>query len=218
MPRSLPLLCPPLAATLALFVTLAPGQVRAEDAAPLKTAELSARLYQIGQATEDPVLIIAAAKLRKSLALEPVARAPAEPGAAATATAPLAWEAMLDSAAALATDDPGLTRLIEDIRAESDKGMLTGPVYSISGIRAGGNDTYPGLAFQGGAYAEIYVEGEGVSDLNLYVFDEKDRLVCSDTDISDIAYCGWRPASSASFTVSVENTGSAANSYSLMTN
>ena len=70
-----------------------------------------------------------------------------------------------------------------------------------------------------GDYAEVYVEAkETASDLNLFVRDGRGRLVCSDTDISAIAYCGWRPATSEFFTVEVVNRGPAASSYSLVTN
>ena len=72
--------------------------------------------------------------------------------------------------------------------------------------------------FKGGEYAEVYVEGRGTSDLNLYVYDAQNRLVCSDTDISDIAYCGWRPAKTAAFSVKVENKGKSGAPYSMMTN
>lgn len=203
---------------LAAAVALTPLAALAQT--PLKTAQLSAQLFLTGVEQSDPVLVIAAAKLRKSLHFQQVARTPDQDGPAhdAPPEAPLDWHAMLDTAADLATGDDALLGLIQDIRDENTKGVTTGQVYSITSIRAGGTDTYPPLPYTGGDYAEVYVEGQASADLNLYVQDAKGRLVCSDTDISAIAYCGWRPASSEGFTIIVKNKGGTASSYSLITN
>jgi len=195
-----------------------PTTVAAAEIGLVKRVRISAEVFATGQETKDPLLMIAAAKLRKSAHLMPVDRVPNSGGAGTPSGGVLDWSQMLDAAQTLATGDPVLIGLIEDIRAENSKGVVDGPVYSIVKIRASGQDTYDALPFQGGKYAEIYVEGQGSSDLNLFVYDDQSRLVCSDTDISDIAYCGWRPASSGGFTVAVKNKGKADNQYSLITN
>ena len=104
------------------------------------------------------------------------------------------WTDMLEMAAQFASGDEAMLDLIEDVSAETTKGVAGGPVYNIIGIKGRGEDRYASVPFKGGEYAEVYIEGKGTSDLNLFVFDDKNRLVCSDTDKSDIAYCGWRPA------------------------
>ncbi|MBA83774.1 hypothetical protein ACSSNL_14625 [Thalassobius sp. S69A] len=194
----------------------------AQAQTPLQTAEISAQLFLSGVESEDPILIVAAAKLRKSLHFQQTDRAPISaaevPPEPPAETAPLGWHAMLDVAAELAAGDDALLGIIDDIRAENTKGVATGQVYSITSIRAGGTDTYPPLPYTGGEYAEVYVEGQAATDLNLYVQDAKGRLVCSDTDISAIAYCGWRPATTEGFTIIVKNKGTAASPYSLITN
>jgi len=164
--------------------------------------------------------MIAAAKLRKQVAVDVVERAPERDGAAPDTAldAPRTWETMLDAAADLAFENPMLTSLIEDVRLETTKGVRTGRVESYTSIRAGGTDTYRPLDFTAGAYADVYVEGSGAADLNLYVRDAQGRLVCSDTDISAIAYCGWQPDRAQSFTVEVRNKGRSASAYKLMTN
>ena len=211
-----------LSATLALALSAAALSPRPAAAqTPLQTAEISAQLYLTGLEQSDPVLVLAAAKLRKSLNFKQVARTPQQDGTPDTdtqATPPLDWQQMLDMAAQLAAGDDALLALIEDTRVENSKGVATGQVYSITSIRAGGTDTYPPLPYTGGDYAEVYVEGQANTDLNLYVHDAKGRLVCSDTDISAIAYCGWRPAQTEGFTIIVKNKGGAASPYSLITN
>lgn len=185
------------------------------------TAALSAELYLAGREARDPLLLLAAAKLRKSVLLEPVERTPEKDmplPEAVTAEAPLGWQEMLDAALALAPEDPAITQLAEDIAAESSRGVKTGQLYSITAIRNGGTDTYPPLTYRGGEYADVYVEGSGQADLNLFVYDAQARLVCSDTDISAIAHCGWTPAQDAAFTVVVRNRGRSDSGYSLITN
>lgn len=198
-----------LAAMLAMPAT-------AEPLSPVKTAELSARLYATGLDLADPLLILSAAKLRKSLGMKSIDRV-AE-GGTADADAPLGWEEMLASAEGMVDGDETMLGLIDDIRAESSKGAATGPVYNIGTLGNGATDTYPTVAFVGGEYAEIYVEAKSATDLNLTVYDEKGRLVCSDTDASHIAYCGWRPVDTSSFVMKVENNGPQGAKYALMTN
>lgn len=188
----------------------------AEGPSPVKVAELSARLYAAGMAAGDPLLVLSAAKLRKSLT--PVAGDRAAAGGVAGQGAPLGWEAMLASALALAEGDAALLGLIEDAEVEATKGVASGPVYNIGSLGNGKGDTYPPIEFRGGEYAEVYVEAKAATNLNLGVYDDKGRLVCSDTDISHIAYCGWTPASGGSFTLKVDNKGPVGADYALMTN
>ncbi|WP_333816765.1 hypothetical protein [Tabrizicola sp.] len=188
----------------------------AETPSPVKVAELSARLYVAGMAAGDPLLILSAAKLRKELA--PVAADRAAVDGIIGESAPLGWEEMLASAAELAAGDEALMGLIEDAKVEATKGVASGPVYNIGSLGNGKGDTYPPIEFRGGEYAEVYVEARAATNLNLGVYDDKGRLVCSDTDISHIAYCGWTPAAGGTFTLKVENKGPVAADYALMTN
>lgn len=204
-----------LALSLACALGAAPAAF-AEAPSPVKTAELSARLFATGVEMQDPLLMLSAAKLRKTLNPAETSRAP-DDGTPAT-DLPLGWEEMLAAAAPLAEGDDTLLGLIDDIRAESTKGVATGPVYNIGNIRNGKTDTYASVSFVGGEYAEVYVEAKGGADLNLTVLDAQGRLVCSDTDKSHIAYCGWRPSATEPFSIKVENRGPSGVNYALMTN
>ena len=203
--------------SLGLGLALLATPALAEPLSPVKTAELSARLFETGVEMRDPLLILSAAKLRKTLNPAETDRR-AEGGESAQDQAPLNWQDMLAAAAPLAAGDDTLIGLIEDIRAENTKGVATGPVYNIGKLGNGRTDTYPKVEFIGGEYAEIYVEAKGAADLNLTVTDAQGRLVCSDTDRSHIAYCGWRPDRTEPFLIRVENRGPNGVSYALMTN
>ena len=188
----------------------------AEGPSPVKLAEMSARLYAMGVEAGDPLLMLSAARMRKGLA--PVAGDRAAVEGVAGEGVPLSWEEMLASAEALAKEDEALTGLIEDARVEATKGVASGPVYNIGSLGNGKGDTYPPIEFRGGEYAEVYVEAKAAANLNLSVYDDRGRLVCSDTDISHIAYCGWTPAKPGTFTLKVDNKGPASAAYALMTN
>lgn len=202
--------------TAALLLTALALPAMADPLTPVKKAELSARLFATGLEDADPLLILSAAKLRKQLA--PTKSDRSATGGEAADDAPLSWEDMLAAAEPLAEGNDLLLALIEDIRAESTKGVASGPVYNIGKLGNGGNDTYPPIEFIGGEYAEVYVEAKSATNLNLTITDAKGRLVCSDTDVSHIAYCGWTPDAGGTFTLKVENKGPAGASYALMTN
>jgi hypothetical protein len=200
----------------ALLISALPVLASADTPSPVKLAELSARLYDAGLQAQDPLLIIAAAKLRKTIAPTPTDRAAM--GGEIADDAPLGWEEMLASAESLSTGDDALLGLIDDIRVETSKGVASGPVYNIGALADGRDDTYPPIEFRGGEYAEVYVEAKSSTNLNLTILDEQGRLVCSDTDVSHIAYCGWTPAAGGTFTLKVENKGPLSANYALMTN
>ena len=205
-----------LAACLIGLALPAAAPALADVPSPVKVAELSARLYAAGMQAGDPLLVLAAAKLRKGLA--PVAGDREAVGGTVGRGAPLSWEEMLASASALAGDDQVVLGLIEDARVETTKGVAAGPVYNIGSLGNGKGDTYPPIEFRGGEYAEVYVEAKAATNLNLGVYDAQGRLVCSDTDISHIAYCGWTPANAGTFTLKVDNKGPVGAEYALMTN
>ncbi|PSL19192.1 hypothetical protein [Shimia abyssi] len=197
-------------------VLCAPAVSATAQTSAISSLRTSADLFAIAQEQRDPLMMIAAAKLRKTVSLRATERAPT--GGTAEAGSALDWRDMLKAASAIAADDEMMMELIEDVRVETTKGVADGPVYSVVTIGPRGTDAYDSLPFTGGAYAEVYIEGKGNSDLNLYVYDAQGRLVCSDTDISDIAYCGWRPATTGSFKLEVRNKGEAENRYALITN
>lgn len=80
---------------------------------------------------------------------------------------------MLATARDLAAGDDMMLGLIEDVASETTKGVVSGPVYNNARIGGGQTDTYRAVPFEGGTYAEIYVEAKGSNDLNLKVTDDQ---------------------------------------------
>lgn len=198
-----------------LFVTSVTATPALAEVPPLAQARTSKLLYDLGLERRDPVLVLAAASLRRSIVLEQIQRVPTE-GEAGGAL--LTWEVMMDAARDLASADPAMLGVIEDVAAATTKGVTSGPVYNIGKIGPKKNDLYKRVPFDGRAYAEVYVEGKGPENLDLYVRDAKGRLVCTDTDASAIAYCGWTPRATGEFSIDVVNTSGTTSSYTLITN
>lgn len=205
-----------LVAAAAALVLAAP--LSAEDTTGptrIKRLEMSRQMYQIGVADRDPLMVIAAAKLRKSVSVTYRERAPE--GGTAQRSDPMSAESMLQVAAVLAEGDTLLQTLVDDARLYDVKGVIDGPVFSSTAIAAQKTDRYPQIPFRGGDFAEIYVEGKGQSDLDLLVYDGANRLVCSDTDVTDKAYCRWKPDDTTHYTIQVVNKGNGTE-YALYTN
>ncbi|WP_099825182.1 hypothetical protein [Oceaniglobus indicus] len=210
-----------LARALCLVPCLAPGvSVAADPVDPVAASRLSDELFMLATDTQDALLMIAAAKLRKQARVPRIERRPERDGdlPSGDLPGPREWQDMLAAALALDPDDAVMVGLARDVRAASVRGVASGRVESRAQIRAGGRDTYQPLVFSGGAWADVYVEGAGRADLDLFVRDGAGRMVCSDTDASAIAYCGWRVDTSDSFAVEVLNAGRVATTYRLMTN
>ncbi len=119
---------------LAALLTLTALPAGAEGTSALRLADLSARLYAEGVAQSDPVLVATAAQLRKQSGLAPEAA--------------FSWQAMLEVAVTLVSDDPGLLDLVGDISADTTKGVASGPEYRLASLAAGAEDTLPAMAFR----------------------------------------------------------------------
>jgi hypothetical protein len=193
-----------------------------------KTGEATAKLYALsrdlveyGRKNKDALSLIVAAGMRQQVSLKPVDRKPksdATAPAAADPTPELTVEAILKEAQTMSGNDPTIVAMAKDVAASATKGRSAGPGYNVVTIPGKSTDSYDLVKFDGGDYAEVYTEGSGRSNLDLYIYDENGNLICSDTDSSDIAYCGWTPRWSGGFTIKVINRGTNSNKYALITN
>lgn len=96
-------------------------------------------------------------------------------------------------------------------------GGLDGPMRGEHVIPGKGTH-YQTVRFQGGEDAIVIVSGDGDSDLDLFIHDGNNNIVCSDDDTSDLAMCRWTPNYSASYRLRIKNIGPTANRYWLRTN
>lgn len=179
-------------------------------------------LVEYGRKNNDPLSLIVAAGIRQQITLTEVDRKPKTKGAGGEAapddTPELTVEAILDEAKSMSGDDEQIVALAADVVASATKGRSAGPGYNVVTLAGNTVDGYYGVDFNGGEYAEVYAEGSGATNLDLYIYDENGNLICSDTDYSDIAYCGWTPKWTGPFDIEVINRGDRSNRYALITN
>ncbi|MFO1032394.1 MAG: hypothetical protein U1F60_15035 [Planctomycetota bacterium] len=96
-------------------------------------------------------------------------------------------------------------------------GRVGGPGEITTRVEAHDTDQYE-IRFHGEELAQIIVRGDGDTDLDLYVYDENDNLIASDTDSTDVCVVRWTPRWTGNFRVRVKNLGRVYNRYTLTTN
>lgn len=129
-------------------------------------------------------------------------------------------ENLLASAKEFADGDETLLALANSVqisKSEDYRGLLGGPGRRVDRVAANSTDAYV-LAFKYGVPAEIFVSGDGDTDLDLYVYDENGNAIVCDDDYSDDCYVCWTPAWTGNFIVKIVNRGPVYNQYVLLTN
>lgn len=132
----------------------------------------------------------------------------------------LDFDEILASAEKFADGDKKLLKLIAEIKAESRKvnrEAIGGPKRANEIVNAGSTDSYT-IKFAGNRLAEVFVSGDGDTDLDLYVYDANGNLIVYDNDYTDDCYVCWTPAWTGSFTIKIKNRGNVYNRYVLLTN
>lgn len=188
-----------LAAAGAMLIGAAPS-TQVDARAAFDTLRLSAQVARAGIARRDPVLLLAAARLRRSAPINL---------ASGAADRSAEW---IERAEALGGDDPRIAGLVADLRAEGSKGRADGPRVS-QAVLAGGERRAFAETFRAGRPAVVYIEGDGDTDLMLKV-----GRTCRDIGPGDVKICAWTPARSERVTVEIGNPGRVENRVILGTN
>ncbi len=99
----------------------------------------------------------------------------------------------------------------------AEAGRAGGPGTQVDRVQARGTVVYE-ERFWGGELAQVLVEGDGDTDLDLYIYDEYGNLVASDTDYTDVCLGQWYPPRTGYYRIEVRNLGSVYNEFSIVTN
>jgi len=155
---------------------------------------LSDRLAAYGDRNADPVALVQAAKIRKGTD-------------AGRAGARNSFESLLARAKSLAADSATIAALIADARAyrSRDLPLVSAGVSALQKLIGRKAADRADLVFKGETPAVVYVQGPSSVELDLYVYDEYNNLVCSDEGAGGSAQCRWRPRWTGSFLVDVRN-------------
>ena len=99
----------------------------------------------------------------------------------------------------------------------STRGRLGGSGIFVGKVYAGDYDLFK-VAFIEGRLAELYIKGDGDTDLDLYVYDSNGNLIEKDTDYLDQCLVRWIPLWTGNYTIKVVNRGGVYNEYVLVSN
>lgn len=205
---------------LALMLAAPPAlaQTALDPATPAKPGAVALylqahALVALGQQAQDPLTVLAAARLLRGLTLTETPRTP-DPVTEPTPLTPLDPATVLDMARNL---DAGgnYPDLIETVATEITPQPLS--------LRATAATLPPGAAqtwtlpFYGGTYAELAILGAGTGNLDLAVADSTGAPICLDNGSGDTAFCGFALRDNGTVTVTVTNPGTTPASYTLLT-
>ena len=96
-------------------------------------------------------------------------------------------------------------------------GAVDGPQIKDASVAPGGTDTFV-ISFSGGEDAEVALNGDGPTNLELYVYDEAGNLVAADLTGSDVPSVVWHPTATEKFVIKIINRDSVTDDYQLITN
>jgi hypothetical protein len=91
---------------------------------------------------------------------------------------------------------------------------LPGPIFKREIVRAFSSDAFKVHRY-GGEVSRVTVCGDGDSDLDVYVYDEKGNLIAFDDGESDYCQVSFAPNRTQSMIVRVVNRGALSNVYSI---
>jgi hypothetical protein len=97
-------------------------------------------------------------------------------------------------------------------------GRIPGPARDVETIKAYSRVTYSSVVFRAGELAVVQIQGDGSTDLDVFVYDEDGNLVAQGIGPTDYERVTWTPRWTGPFRIVVENLGSSRNTYFLRTN
>jgi hypothetical protein len=187
---------------------------------PIERLQMSSDLLAFGRKKQDPLVLIVAARILKALGgsevdLKPETRTTApdaqKPGQ------PMTADSLLIEARDLAKGDKIISLLVDETAGMGAASGGGERKTHQDTVQPGGTDVYR-VVFDGGQLAEAGIAGDGDSDLDLYVYDNNDNLVCRSAGSSDREYCRWWPRWTGPFRIEVQNLGGVPSFYRVATN
>lgn len=129
-------------------------------------------------------------------------------------------ESLLKDAANFADGNKHLLALIDDAKANAatvTRGRVGGPGKKVTSVYGNSSDAYQ-VRFVANSLAEVFISGDGDTDLDLYVYDSNGNFITKDDDYSDDCYVSWVPKWTGNFIIKIVNRGPIYNQYVMLTN
>jgi hypothetical protein len=181
--------------------------------AAIEQLRLSDTLADFGERNADPMALIEAAKIRKMLP-------PPLNAASGATTETRTWRTLLARASQLAGPNPMVTAFITDVQRLKIRNIPVIPL-EISLLHKQVKQNSADRAevhFLAGEMAIVYVRPVAAVDLDLFVYDDLNNLICTGGGAGHDAECRWRPRHDGSFLIDVRNNNAADVDYELAIN
>jgi len=136
-----------------------------------------------------------------------------------TAT-PVSAKSLLEKAKGLCEPGSPLAQLVDSaLQASTDtnRDRVGGPGTMTSTVSPGSTDVYK-ESFYVGTPACVALVGDGIADLDIYIYDPFGQLVAKDDDYTAVCRAAWVPISAGRYTIRVVNRGTYTSIYSIATN
>jgi hypothetical protein len=183
-------------------------------------AALADQIARHADRTKDVLAMIAAARLLGQVSPRSVKfeiKTEGKPAAGGEPSRDTSVAGMLARAKQYAGGRNDLNGVIEEVSKFVAKGRDDGPARVLGRIQGGTSDIYT-ISFNGNEPAMAAITGEGLTDLDLFVEDEKGNQICRSTSAVDDEICRWTPRWNGVFRIRVRNIGNAPNEYRLWSN
>lgn len=120
---------------------------------------------------------------------------------------------ILSDATKFAAGNKNLLSLIDDAK-KATRSPVQGTIVHHDCVNSGSTDVYR-LTCRGGESTTIYVEGDGDTDLDLYVYDTNGNLIAYDNDGTDRCLVSFVVYRTQTFVVRIKNRGRVYNCYTV---
>jgi hypothetical protein len=202
------------------------GSDSAAPSAEITAMQTAYNLAKYGYSAYSASALIGAAEILAKIQTQPLSASPSmgqgtAAGETRTEAPPEFTPAnLLADARKFAGNDSTMIAWADSVQRQlgaATRGAAGGPKQALERVPAFNTVTYT-INFQAGQLAQVYVSGDGYTDLDLYVYDQNGSLVAYDEDYTDECLVRWIPSRTGTFTIVVKNLGRVWNQYYLLTN
>lgn len=211
----------------ALFAQQTPDKPASTQTVPpeITALQLANSLAKYGYANYSASALIEAAEILATVPTQALGAtgtkdSTAKPGTKPDAKPDFTAANLLADAKKFAAGDTGMLAWADKVQsslASKTRGAVGGPRFQVDAVNARSSISY-GLNFTAGRLAEIFVSGDGDTDLDLYIYDANGNLVRASDDYSDDCYVNWVPSWTGRYTIKIVNRGNVYNRFWIGTN
>lgn len=209
---------------VALFAQVGDHKPEGTSNSDLEAIQIARQLAKYGYDNQSAAALIGAAEILVQISTQPLNANPViEDGSVSEVkndSLEITPENLIADARQLAARDSTMlawATQVEGALRSRTRGAVGGPKWDIEIVNAYASNYYY-LTFHAGQLAQVYVSGDGDTDLDLYIYDQNGYLVAFDEHWSDECFVQWVPQRTQTYTIEVKNWGRVWNQYYLSTN